>query len=345
VTRSTLRALLVLACALPCAALLAACGSSDTPNDAAAERTLQQTFGSSSTSIERGRLAATLRLEPEGLLKLGGPISVRLTGPFEAPSRRTLPRFDLAFLTTLAGQHFSGSAISTGTKGFLKLDDRTYAVDDAFVTKLRAGLGDAAAEPQAGLKALGIDPLRWITGPQSKGEERVAGVDTVRIGGDVDVSRLLADLGTLLDKAGGAGASLLTPQLRTQIAEAVKSAKVDVWTGAGDKLLRQLAVVVTFAFKDGSQSPIAGLEGGRITLRARLDDVNGAPVRVTAPQDARPLSELTGEGGMSRFLQGVGAGVTGGVGPGDDGAAFLRCITQAGGASAEIVRCASKLSP
>jgi hypothetical protein len=345
VTRSTLRALLVVACGLLCAALLAACGSSDTTSDAAAERTLEQTFGSSSTSIERGRVAATLRLEPEGLLKLGGPISVRLTGPFAAPSRRDLPRFDLAFLATLAGQRFSGSAISTGTKGFLKLDDRTYAVDDAFVAKLRKGLGTAAAEPQAGLKSLGIDPLRWITGPERKGEERVAGVDTLRIGGDVNVSRLLADLGTLLDKAGGAGASLLTPELRKQIADAVKSAKVDVWTGAEDKLLRQLAVVVTFAFEDGSQSPIPGLDGGRITLRARLDDVNGAPVRVSAPKSARPLSALTGKGGLSTFLQGVGAGVTGGVGPGDDGAAFLRCLTQAGGVSAEIVRCASKLSP
>lgn len=341
-TRSTLRALLVLACGLLCAALLAACGGSD---DASAERTLEQTFGASATSIERGRVTATLRLEPEGLLKLGGPIALRLTGPFAAPSRRNLPRFDLAFLATLAGQRFGGSAISTGTKGFLKLDDRMYAVDDAFVAKLRRGVGEAAAEPQAGLKSLGIDPLRWITGAELKGEERVAGSDTVRIGGDVDVARLLADLGTLLDKAGGAGASLLTPQLRKQIGDAVKSAKVDVWTGADDKVLRQLAVVVSFAFEDGSQSPIPGLDGGRITMRARLDDVNGAPVRIAAPKRARPLSELTGEGGLSKFLEGVGAGVTGGVGPGDDGAALLRCVTQAGGASAEIVRCASKLAP
>jgi hypothetical protein len=344
-TRSSLRALLAIACGLACAALLAACGGSATTSDAAAERTLKQTFGTSATSIDRGRLAATLRLEPEGLLKLGGPISVRLTGPFAAPTKRRLPRFDLAFLATLAGQRFSGSAISTGTKGFLKLDDRTYAVEDALFAKLRKGLATAAAEPQAGLKALGIDPLRWITNPQRKGQERIAGVETERIGGTVDVPRLLADLGTLLDKAGGAGSSVFTPRLRTQIGDAVKSAKADVWTGANDKLLRQLAVVVTFAFKDSSQSPIPGLDGGRLTLRARLDDINGTPVMIPAPKGAQPLTRLTGKGGLSTSLRGIGAGITGGVGPGDTGAALLRCITQAGGASAEVVRCTSKLAP
>jgi hypothetical protein len=345
--RSNLRALIALACVVACSAGLVACGGSDTTNgDASAEQALQQTFGTSATSIKRGRVAATLRLDPEGLLKLGGPISVRLTGPFAAPSRHRLPRFDLAFLATLAGQRFSGSAISTGTKGFLKLDRRTYAVDDALVAKLRKQLGTAAAgKPQAALKALGIDPLRWITNPQRKGRERIAGVDTERIGGTVDVRRLLGDLATLLDKAGGTGATVFTPQLRGQIADAVKSAQATVWTGADDKLLRQLAVVVTFAFKDSSQSPIPGLDGGRLTLRARLDDVNGATARIRTPMNTQPLSRLTGEGGLSTFLRGIGAGITGGVGPGAAGSALLRCVTQAGGSSAEVVRCASKLAP
>ena len=174
---------------------------------------------------------------------------------------------------------------------------------------------------------------------------RVGGAETERIGGTVNVPRLLADLGTLLDKAGGTGSSFLDPQLRAQIGDAVKSAKADVWTGAEDKLLRQLAVVVTFAFKDASQSPIPGLDGGRITLRARLDDVNGAAVKIATPARARPLAQLTGKGGLNRFLQGIGAGITGGVGPGETGAALLRCVTQAGGSSTEVVRCTSKLAP
>lgn len=343
--RSFLRTLAAAACALLSAALLGACGGSDSKEEESPRRTLQQALGTSTTAIERGRLSATFRLDPEGLLKLGGPISVRLTGPFAAPTRRSMARFDLAFLATLGGQQFSGSAISTGRRGFVRLDDRAYALSDREVAKLRRGAGEAAANPKAALRSLGIDPVRWIRNPQRKGEQRIAGVPTVRIAGTVDARRLLADVGRLLERAGGGGGGVLTPQLRTRIAEAVKSSKVDVWTGAKDKLLRQIAVVVTFAFDDGAQSPIPGLDGGRIALRARLDDLNGTPVVVAAPSGARPIERLTGPGGLSRFLSGVGTGLTGGVGPGDPGAALLRCITQAGGSSVSVVRCVSKLAP
>jgi hypothetical protein len=344
VNRPPPRILAAVACALLCAVLLGACGGSGSNDEESARRTLQQALGTSTASIERGRLTATFRLDPEGLLKLGGPISVRLTGPFAAPTRRSMPRFDLAFLATLGGQRFAGSAISTGRRGFVRLDDRAYALSGAEVAKLRRGAGEAAANPRAALRSLGIDPVRWIRNPQRKGEERVAGVPTVRIAGTVDARRLLADVGRLLDR-GGAGGGVLTPQMRARIAEAVKSSKVDVWTGAKDKLLRQIAVVVSFAFDGAAQSPIPGLDGGRIALRARLDDVNGTPVQVGAPAGARPIERLTGRGGLSRFLSGVGAGLTGGVGPGDPGAALLRCITQAGGSSVSAVRCVSKLAP
>ncbi len=339
-----LRLLLVLVCTLSCAVLVAACGGSDDKSgDAGAEQTLQQTFGATAGKIERGRLSANLNLAPEGLLKLGGPIALRLNGPFEAPSGNDLPRFALSFLATLAGQQFAGEATSTGKQAFVTLDDRAYRVDDRFVSKLRSGLGRSSAKPQSGLKSLGIDPRSWIRNPEGKGRERVAGVQTDRVGGDVDVAKLLADVARLLQKTGG-GDSLLTPKLRGQIADAVNSAKVDVWSGADDHILRQIAVVVSFAFKDG-QSPIQGLDGGRLTLRARLDDVNGAPAKIVAPANPRPLSRLTGEGGLGALLGGLGAGITGGIGPGAGGSKLLSCLTNAGGSSADIVRCVADLAP
>ena len=342
-TRSPTRLVLVLACVLACGALITACGGSEESGDAGAERTLEQTFGATAGKIERGRLSANINLAPEGLLKLGGPIALRLDGPFSAPATGDLPRFALSFLATLAGQQFDGRLTSTGRKAFVTLDDRAYAVDDRFVRKLRRGLGKAAAKPQSGLKSLGIDPLSWIEKPESKGEETVRGVKTERVGGDVDAEKLLADVARLLDQAGG-GDSLLTPKLREQITDAVKSAKVDVWSGADDHILRQIAVVVNFAFEDG-QSPIPGLDGGRLTLRAGLDDVNGAPAKIVAPKNARPLSELTGEGGIGALLGGLGAGITGGIGPGAGGSKLLACITKAGGESVEIVRCVANLAP
>ncbi|MGH2943140.1 MAG: hypothetical protein ACRDLN_10275 [Solirubrobacteraceae bacterium] len=346
-TRPLRRAVLVLACLALCGGLLAACGGDDDKGDAGANQLLQQTFGNSASAIETGRLNLSFQLDPEGLLALGGPIKLRLDGPFAAPARGDLPRFDVDFLATLAGQRFDGGVQSTGKQAFVTLDKRPYRVDGATVADLREGLGPVSGDkPQAGLKAIGIDPLRWISNAQEKGSERVAGVDTTRIGGNVDAERLLADLDRLLTKAGGASGagagSLLTPKLRTQIADAVETAKVDVWTGTSDKLLRQLAVAIKFAFEKGTEPPIPGLDAGTIDLRLRLDDVNETKVDVRAPSSPRPLSRLTG-GSLGNFLQGIGEGLTNGS-SGLVGGALLKCINGAGGKSTSLVRCVSKLA-
>jgi hypothetical protein len=343
-SRSILRALCLLACGVLCATALGACGSAD-EGDSAAEKAIAQTFGSSASAIERGKINARLQLAPEGLLAIGGPIVLKITGPFSIAGG-ALPRLDLAFAATLAGEQYRGAIISTGKKGFVKLDDRVYSIDDGFVSKLRGGAHKAR---KSGLKdSLGIDPGAWITNPQTKGSEQVGGVETERIGGDVDVPKLLADIAALLDKLGGSssnsGGGFLTPALQKQIADAVKSAKVDIWTGAKDKILRQIAVAIQFEFASDAKPPIAGLEAGKINLRLRLDDVNGAVVKVSAPKHARPLSKLTG-GGLETFLAGLGASLTGSATGGAGGPAFLGCLTKANGSSAEIVRCASKLAP
>jgi hypothetical protein len=327
-----------------CAAALAACGGADEGDDAA-EQAIAQTFSSSASSIERAKINARLQLDPEGLLAIGGPIVLEVTGPFSVAGGGS-PQLDLAFAATLAGEQYDGAIISTAKKNFLKLDDRTYSIDDGFVSKLRGGTQKAR---KSGLKdTLGIDPNAWIRNPQTKGNEQVGGVETDRIGGDVDASKLLTDLATLLDKLGGSsskrGGGFLTPKLRKQIADAVKSAKIDVWTGAKDKILRQIAVAIQFEFRPDAKPPIAGLEAGKINIRLRLDDVNGAPVKVSAPKNARPLSKLTG-GGLQTFIAGLGASLTGSAKGGVGGPPLLGCLTKANGRSVAIVRCVSKLAP
>jgi hypothetical protein len=339
VNRLEPRALLALGCTLLCAALLVACGGSGdkaASNGSSAQRTLERTFGARATSIRRARIAGEVRLDPEGLLKVGGPLALRVKGPFAAPSGHRPARFGLAFVATLGGDRFKGTAISTGARSYLTLDDTTYALD--------AGRRSARTAPKShpGLEALGIDPLRWITHVEDKGSATVGDVATTRLQGDVDTRALLADIGKLLDKAGGGAGSFLTPELVKQIGDAVKSARVDVWTGADDDVLRQIAVDVRFAFKD-AQSPIVGLDGGRLRLRLRLDDVNGAPVRIATPAAPRPLSELTGPDGLGAVLAGLGTGLTGGIAGG--AIELVSCVTGAAGSSVELVRCIAKLAP
>lgn len=127
-----LRALIVIAFALLPATALAACGGDGDGGPATKaggpRATLERTFGESATSIDSARLDAALKLDPEGLLKLGGPIALNIKGPFAAPTASTPSRFDLALRATLGGQEFEGRALSNATHSYLRLDDKTYAL-------------------------------------------------------------------------------------------------------------------------------------------------------------------------------------------------------------------------
>ena len=343
-TRSLRHVLAALACLALCAALLTACGGDDESEAAGPRELLEQTFGSGVDAIDNGRLNDAFQLDPKGLLGLGGPIKLALDGPFTVPGDGQLPHFEVDFAATLAREVFRGTALSTGRAAFVRLAGRDYKLDREFVAALREGLADAEAKQQPGLKALGIDPLRWISDPQERGEESIAGVDTTRISGNVKVATLLADIDRLLSKAGGSGGGiggLLSPEIRKQISDGVKTATVDVWTGTDDKILRQLAVRIDFAFEAG-QTPIPGLESGKINLRLRLTDVNETKLTVEAPTGARPLSDLTG-GSIGDFLSGIGNGLTG-KGASIAGAPFLACITGSNGNTASLMRCVSELA-
>ena len=223
--RPSLRAVLVLACAALFAGLIAACGDADDePGRAATATALEQTVAATS-KLDSARLTASFQLDPEGLIALGGPISLRASGPFASGAKGELPRLQLAVSGALARNNLAARAISTGKQAFLRIDGRDYKIDQDVIDELRSHASRASKKP--GLASLGLDPSAWIKDAQDKGTATVGGVQTQRIGGAIDVTRLLDDVTKLL----GGSSELLTPKLRTQIADAVKTTKVDVWTG------------------------------------------------------------------------------------------------------------------
>ena len=339
--RSKLRALLLLTCAGLCTSVLAACGDAEQLAGAGSASSLLDETLAATSKLESGRLTGRMQLDPDGLISLGGPIVMSASGPFAAPSNGAGPRFDMKLAAAIGGGSFDARARSTGKRAYLRLGGRDYALGRHDGARAKAKRSRA----RDGLAALGLDPASWIRNPKPNGSATIAGVPTTRIVGELDVRRLLADVAKLLGAGGGVGDGLLTPKLREQLASAVKSSKVELWTGAQDRILRQLTAFVDFTFPEGSQPPITGLDGGRINLRLRLDGVNDTTFEVPAPKNPRPLSQLIGDGGLDRLLSRVGASLGGAGGRGDGGAAFLRCITAAAGDSAKVMSCASKLAP
>ena len=343
------RALLALLCLVLGATLVGACGGGDDepqppPREVEAKRLLAQTFATPANAVRNARMRFTFRLDPEGLLELGGPIKLNLSGPFAAPRTGELPRFDTDFAATLAMQRFTGALRSTGGQAFISLDGRQYRIDKAFVSQLREGLREQTPARRSGLGALGIDPRRWILEPRARGTTTVDGVRVTRVSGAVNLARLLEDLDSFLTKAGGSAAAggFLSPATRREFADAIDSSNVDVLSGADDHVVRELRIAAKFTFKkQGGLTPIPGLAGGRLTIRLALADVNETRVDVRAPAGARPLAELTGAS-IGDFVDGIAGALISEADNGLIGQA-LACITGADGSTAALVTCISKI--
>ncbi len=373
-SRPKVLVLLSLVAMLAAGSLLSACGDDEGGgggDDVAS--ILKSTFGSDKP-VRSGKLDVAVSLDAQGLPNITGPIALKLTGPFQSNGKDSLPGFDFDLSLNASGQSFTAGAVSTGDKGFLTFQDQNFAIGDELFASFKTGYqqaqkesGDSEGGPT--FKALGIDPLRWLGGAKDAGTQDVGGTSTTHITATIDVPKFLLDINTLLGKADDLGVAgqaqaqvptTLTAQQRTQIAEAVKSAKVDVYSGEDDRLLRRLAVVLTFDVPQASREDAGGLQAGTLKLDLTIADLNQKQT-ITAPQNARPLEELTSQ------LGGGGGAVTGAAGAaapaaptGDAGASgdpgtdtggapaanpeYLECLDAAGTDLAKVQECATTLS-
>lgn len=371
--RRPIAALLALVAVLALAGGLAACGGSSSSN-AGAQELLAQTFGPDKP-VRSGKLDLGLNLDLKGVKNLGGPVVITLKGPFQSAGKGKLPSFDFSATLAAAGQNLSAGAVSTGDKGFVRFQGKSYVLSDPIFASFKQGYEKAQNQTTkkssgTSLRALGIDPRRWLKDATKAGEEKVGGADTVHIKAAIDVPKFLDDVNTLLaraDRIGVAGStgskvpSKLTDQQRQQIERAVKSARIDVWTGKDDTTLRKLAIVVDLDVPADARNKAGGLTTGRVSFNLAIAELNKDQT-ISAPAGARPLTELTaqfssllgaatGSGGTSSGSSGSGASTPTTSTPAAPGAtsgsapkAYLDCLQKAGSDVAAVQKCAALLN-
>ena len=320
-----LHTLLALLACLLVAAGLAACGDDEgeggTPVDEGtdAATVLDRTFADDQKiesavidlafdfNVERADASSTFRAQ--------------LKGPVDASGGEGLPIFD--FQGTLTGESpsrtldESGGATSTGDAAFITYKDTNYEVDPQTFQFLN---GAFEASEQAGQSESqtpeGLPAIRdYLTDVQNEGTEDVEGTETVHVSGAVDVDGLVEQVRPLAEQASalglGAGGQIPTPAELDALAELVRSATFDVWSGAEDSLLRRFAATIVLDQPGGAGT-------AELKFDLTLADVN-EPQEVEAPEDVRPLTELLDEVG----IDGLGLGALGGLGglpvPGDTG--------------------------
>jgi len=357
------RSLLVLVLALFGLAL-AGCGGgggSSADEDTSVDELLKQTF-SGEKKVDSGKLDLALKIDVQGgSSQVQGPITLKLSGPFQTQGKGKLPEFDMDAAFDGAGQSLKAGVTSTGDKAFVNFQGTEYAVSDQVFEQFKAGYEQAQKQSadkdnQQSLATLGIDPRRWLTDAKNAGEAKVGDTDTIKITGGVDVDKLLDDVNTALEKARNLGVqgSDSLPEKRTdkqkqEAAEAIKDLSVEIYTGKDDTTLRRMLVNMGVEAPDSG----GGATSGTLSLDFSLLELN-EDQSIEAPSGAKPFDELLGQlGGLG--LGGSGSGSSGSSGSGEGGGSggasaedlkkYSDCVTEAGADTAKAQKCADLLSP
>lgn len=342
---------------------LSACG--DDLADKSAEGVLKETFGSDK-EIKRGKLDLRIAFDGQAVGATQGPLKVALKGPFSSSGEGKLPQFDLTANLDIGGQAVAAGATSTGKEAFLSFAGQSFKVPDASFKQASSLYEKDQKEnkEKSGptISSLGVQPLTWVRDPKQAGEEDVGGTKTVHVTSRVDVPAMLLDVNKLLARdavsgaAAGAGGQVpekLTEAQRKLIADSVKNASLEVFTGKDDGILRRLNVQLTFDVPEAERKNAGGLSAGTLGLDLVFSELNEKQ-EIKAPTSSRPLAELTG---------GLAGGATGGTGaaappaeapdaagadaqidPSSPEGKYAACLDKAGGSIAEAQKCAPLLS-
>jgi hypothetical protein len=182
-----------------------------------------------------------------------------------------------------------------------------------------------------------VDPGSWLKEPKIEDSKSIRGVSTTHVKADLDVRRIVADVGKVQSRAlaqlerevrgpidGEANSQLgrLSPQafdrvrqvlepgfeqLERRVGDLVPKATFDLYAGKADSVMRKLQVDIEF--KREQNTAITG----RISLAMELFDV-GAPQTVQLPRSARPFAarkrKIRDE--IGAYTDGSSSGATGG---------------------------------
>ena len=336
------------------AAALAACGSGSSGN---AKDTLDKAF---STPIRSARIDLEVTINLDGVKQLNGPVKLSVQGPYETGGNQTIPKADWDIAASASGQNFSAGFTSTGDDAWIGFQGQNYEVGKAAVAQINQQIKQAAGQKKnKGFSQFGVDPRDWLKDAKDEGTEKVSGVDTDHVSAALDVGRLLDDLNTLVKKAGSSTGTTaqITPAQKKQIQDVVENPRFDVYVGKSDNVIRRLSADLSFKVPSDKQAQVGGLKSGTVSFSIEFADV-GKPQTITAPQNAKPLAELTSQlGGLGGILGGGSAGSSGsgssgsgssGSGSGGPSAAALqaysKCLQKADPSKpAELQKCADLL--
>jgi hypothetical protein len=356
----------VILMAVVATAVIAACGSSSSSTSADAQTLLKDTF-SGSHKVSSGVLDFGVKVTPSGSSTINTPIALNLSGPFQSRGSGQLPASNFTISASALGHHGQLGVISTGAGAYVVLQGSAYQLPAADFQKLEQGFSSSSATGTSagGLAKFGIKPLDWLTNPTTVGSESVAGAPTTHIRAQVNVTALLSDLNTFLQKASASAGTTSTaipttlpPSVQQKIAQEIKNPTVDIWTGNSDHTLRKLALNLNVPVSGQGSTELGGLTSAGIGLTLQYSNLNQSQT-ISAPTNVKPYTQFATK--LQGVLQQVqssfggslgaqtstssGTATTGGSGTpnANNVNKYTQCIQKAAGDVTKMQKCASLL--
>jgi hypothetical protein len=266
------------------AVALAGCGSDGGgDSDPAARDLLERGFA---TDVESGLLRMEVEIDLEGTEPVEGDFHLELEGPFRGTGGPPeLPDLDMEFGVSGVGQDVAGRAIVTRENAWIEYEGDTYEVGEELWQRALRSLEAQRGEPET-FADLGLDPLDWVDGLETGGEEQIGGITATRVTGRLDVGRVLRDL----NKFETDPEDRIPDGTLDSFESAVGDVEFEAWIG-DDGIWRRLESEAEFEVPEQDRDAVGGLESGRVSLEVELDDPN-EPVDIEGPAEARDISEL-----------------------------------------------------
>jgi hypothetical protein len=289
-----------------------ACGSSSKSSDSSTPATTASASGGDSGGAA-GILSAIDTKASTGPQKLKLDLSVDIKG---TPTNAQLALFtkqpiDLNVdgvvdsagksadvnLSVKLGQNPINAEIRTGGgKTWLQIDGKWYDLPASTLsattgTALPSGLSTGNLDAGKILAAIG-DPAKLIDNA-SVSSEKVEGIDSDKVSGDVNIAGVATAVANLSKTAGSSGATT-TSQAQidktvAQLKKIVKTAHVDIWVGKSDHKVHRVAFSVNAAM-DASTKASSGIDSAVVNLDVTTVDASAPDV--SAPSSVGTSAEL-----------------------------------------------------
>ncbi|HEY1358907.1 MAG TPA: hypothetical protein VGF21_11430 [Thermoleophilaceae bacterium] len=276
-------------------ASIAAAGCGGGGNDKDAQALLDKAF---KQPIDSADLNLDAEVQVKGSPALSRPVRIEASGPFKN-NKGKLPSTNLELKVGGGAQTIQTGFLSTGDRAFIKFQDVYYEQPASKVAQANRTIAGNGNKKGNSLKALGLDPRRWLKDAHDEGSANVAGADTTHVSGKLDVSKVVKDFNSFVKRSGGAigGTTGQVPKPLSQkeldkISGVVKDPTFDVYVAKKDDTVRRISGHLELDVPKNDRKSIGGIEGGSLSFTIELSKVNGNQ-QIVAPAKARPLSELT----------------------------------------------------